>query len=135
MPSVRPMRPEAEGIAYPPVAFRVEAARVRAFGALFGTEAGVAPTFPTAAEFAVLPGVIDDPRVGLDFTRVVHGSQEYVYERPLRPGEELRVDARIGSAKVRAGTGFLTVVMELRDDDGDLVATATSSLIERAAPE
>jgi hypothetical protein len=125
------MRPDAEGIVYAPVSFRVDPDRVRAFGDVLGITAGIAPTFPTVAEFTVLPGVIDDPRLDLDFTRVVHGAQAYVYVRPLREGETLWVGATIASAKVRAGAGFLTVVMDLRDEAGSLVATATSSLIER----
>ena len=51
--------------------------------------------------------MIGDPRLALDFTRVVHGTQEYAYERPLRLGETLTVAPRIESVRVRAGTGFL----------------------------
>ena len=69
------MRPEAEGIVYDPVTFSVDPDRVRAFGAVVGIARGVAPTFPTVAEFTVLPRVIDEPRLELDFTRVVHSSQ------------------------------------------------------------
>jgi hypothetical protein len=126
------MRPEAEGTTYPAMRFVVDPARVRAFGEVFGQASGVPPTFLTAAEFATFPDILGDPRLDLDFTRVVHGSQDYAYERPLREGEELLVSARIESAKVRAGNGFLTVVMELREPGGDLVATTRSSLIERA---
>ena len=49
------------------------------------------PTFLTAAEFAVLPHVIGDPELALDFRKVVHGSQEYEFHRPLRVGETLTV--------------------------------------------
>ena len=126
------MNPAAEGIVYPDVSFIVDPDRVAAFRAVFGVEDGVPPTFVTAAEFAVLPHVIADPSVGVDFSRVVHGSQEYVFERPLREGETLLVRTRIASAKQRGGTGFLTIETELRDDDG-LVCVARSQLIERAA--
>ena len=70
------------------------------------------PTFLTAAEFTVFPQVIGDPRLALDFTRVVHGTQGYVYERPLREGETVVLSASIESVRVRAGTGFLTIAME-----------------------
>ena len=120
---------------YPDVAFTVDPGRVAAFRRVFGVEEGVPPTFVTAAEFTVFPHVIGDPRLGLDFSRVVHGSQEYVYERPLLEGETLAVRARIGSVRVKGATGLLTVVMELRDADGELVCTATSQMIERTADE
>jgi acyl dehydratase len=124
--------PAAEGIEYPPVSFTVDPERVAAFTQVVGQSApGVPPTFLTAAEFTVFPRVIGDPRLGLDFTRVVHGTQEYRAERPLVPGETLSVTATIESARVRAGSGFLTVRMDIRDRAGEPVATARSMMIER----
>jgi acyl dehydratase len=125
------MNPAAEGTVYPDVAFIVDPARVAAFREVFGQTKGVPPTFVTAAEFTVFPQVLGDPNLGLDFTRVVHGSQEYVYERPLREGETLAVRARIEAVRIRGDTGFLTVVMELRDDEDRLVCTARSQMVER----
>jgi acyl dehydratase len=127
------MNPRAEGTTYPDAAFVVDPARVAAFRDVFGLQAGVPPTFVTAAEFAILPAVLGDPTLGLDFTRVVHGSQEYVFERPLREGEILTVRARLASVKQRGGTGFLTIETRLLDDEGRLVCTARSQMIERAA--
>jgi len=126
------MNPAAEGTVYPDVSFVVDPARVAAFREVFGVSDGVPPTFVTAAEFTVFPHVIGDPALGLDFSRVLHGSQEYVYERPLREGETLSVRARIDSIRHKGDTGFLTVVMELRDDEDRLVCTARSQMVERA---
>ena len=69
------MNPAAEGTVYPDVPFAVDPVRVAAFREVFGVSDGVPPTFVTAAEFTVLPQVIGDPALGLDFTRVLHGSQ------------------------------------------------------------
>ena len=44
------------------------------------------PTFLTAAEFTVLPTIVADPRLDVDFTRVVHGSQEYTFARRATGG-------------------------------------------------
>src|SRR5436853_5097058 len=126
------MNPAAQGTVYPDVPFTVEPDRVAAFRELFGASDGVPPTFLTAAEFTVFPRVIGDPNLGLDFTRVLHGSQEYFYERPLREGETLNVRARIESIRHKGGTGFLTVVMELLDDEDRLVCTARSQMVETA---
>ena len=32
-----------------------------------------------------------DPELGLDYTRVVHGDQRFVYQRPVRAGDRLTV--------------------------------------------
>jgi acyl dehydratase len=124
------MNPAAEGTVYPDVTFTVDPERVAAFREVFGLERGVPPTFVTAAEFTVLPDVLADPNLGIDFTRVVHGSQEYVFERPLLEGETLTAHTRIASIKHKGGTGFVTVETELRDDEG-VVCVARSQLIER----
>jgi len=126
------MNAAAEGTVYPEVLFVVDPARVAAFRAVFGLAEGVPPTFVTAAEFVVYPRVIGDPNLALDFTRVIHGSQDYTYERPLREGETLAVRARIDSIRAKGASGFLTIVMELFDTDGALVCTARSQMVERA---
>ncbi len=127
------MDPRAEGTIYPDVPFTVEPERVAAFREVFGQDGGVPPTFVTAAEFVVLPTIVADPVVDLDYTRVVHGSQEYVYERSLVEGERLTIRSRIASVRVRGSTGLLTIEMELLDDAGQTVVTARSTMIERGA--
>ena len=76
------------------------------------------PTFLTAAEFTVFPQVIGDPELGLDFTQVVHGTQEYVFHRPLRIGETLMVQPRIASIRHKGGNGFLVIETQMRGVDG-----------------
>jgi hypothetical protein len=127
------MNVEAEGTVYPDVPFEVDPVRVQAFRDIFGLEEGVPPTFITVAEFAAYPQVIDDPNLGLDFSHVVHGSQEYAFTRPLREGETLAGRTRIESIKVMGRTSFLTVVMDFRGGSGDIVVTARSTMIERGS--
>ena len=127
------MNPDVAGKVYPEVPFIVDPARVAAFREVVGQAEGVPPTFATAAESTVFPTVIGDPELDLDFSRVLHGSQTYEYARPLIEGETLMVRARIDSIRARAGSGFLTVVMELIDVGGAIVCTARSLLIERGS--
>ena len=129
MPAVNP---EAEGTTYPAVEFVVEPARVAAFREVFGQSEGVPPTFLTAAEFAVFPQVLGDPALDLDFARVLHGGQSYELERPLREGETLTVRASIESVRLRAGTGFLVIAMQIDDQAGGPVARTRSTMIEQA---
>jgi acyl dehydratase len=121
----------AEGKTYEPVAFEINEARVLAFHDLFGGPPGVPPTFLTAAEFSVFPEIIGDPELALDFRAVVHGSQEYEFHRPLQLGETLTVRARIASIRQKGGNGFLVVEMQMSDTDGETVAVARSTMIER----
>jgi acyl dehydratase len=132
---VRRVNQAAEGKTYESVAFDVTEERVRAFHKLFGGPPGVPPTLLTAAEFTVFPQVIGDPELALDFRKVVHGSQEYEFHRPLRPGETLTVQARVASIRQKGGNGFLVVEMQMNDVDGDAVAVARSTMIERGVSE
>lgn len=125
------MNPGAEGTAYPEVEFVVEPDRVARFRGVFGQEAGVPPTFLTAAEFTAFPVVLNDPNLALDFSRVLHASQEYNHIRPLLAGERLRIRPRIESIRRKGGSSFMTVVMDAIGDDDRLAATAKSVMIER----
>ena len=130
---MRGVNEAAEGKVYGPVAFEVSEERVRAFGELFGGPPGVPPTFLTAAEFSLFPQIMGDAELGLDFARVVHGSQAYEFQRALRMGEELTVEARIASIRQRGGNAFLTVEMAIRGSSGEVAATTRSTMIERGA--
>ena len=127
------MNAAVAGKEYPTTSFVVDAAHVERFAAVVGqTEPGIPPTFLTAVEFAVFEPIVLDPELRLDFTRVIHGDQEYVWHRPLTVGETLRVGSRIASIRERGGAGFLTIEVTLSDDAGEPVATASATMIERA---
>ena len=127
------MNPAAAGKRYPATTFTVDPQRVAAFRAVLEETEGVPATFVTVAEFAAMPQIVADPELGLDFSRVLHGNQEYEFRRPLREGETLEVRSRLGSIRVFGGNAFLVVVTELVEPEGDLVCTARSTMIERAA--
>jgi acyl dehydratase len=130
---VRRVNPAAEGKVYPEVHFVIDADRAHGFASLFGDPARIPPTMVTAAEFSVIPTIVGDPDLDLDFARVVHGSQEYEYVRPLEMGEHLTVRSRLASIRQRAATGFLTIETELLGEDGMVAVLARSVLIERAS--
>ena len=127
------MNAAAAGKAYPNAPFSVDPERVAAFRAVFDEVTGVPATFATAAEFTVIPDIVADPELGLDFSRVLHGSQEYSFRRPLTEGETLTIRSTIESIREMGGNAFLVLVTELVDPDGGTVCTARSTLIERAA--
>ena len=127
------MNAAAAGKVYPDAPFTVDTERVAAFRAVFDEVAGVPATFATAAEFTVIPEVVADPELGLDFTRVLHGGQEYAFERPLAEGERLTIRSRIESIREMRGSAFMVLATELIDPAGATVCTARSTLIERAA--
>ena len=127
------MNPAAAGKTYPATTLTVDPQRVAAFREVFDESEGVPATFVTVAEFAVMPQIVADPELALDFSRVLHGNQEYEFRRPLREGETLEVRCRLGSIRVLGGNAFLVLVTELVEPGGDIVCIGRSTLIERAA--
>jgi len=131
------MNADLAGKEYPPVTFVVGAERVRAFARAVGApppeEAGVPPTFVTAVEFAGFPAAIDDPELGLDFSRVIHSEQIYEWDRPLEIGETLSATVRLASIREKGGHGFLVIETRVRDARGETIVTGFATLVERAA--
>ena len=126
------MNPSMQGKTYPDIPFTVDATRGAEFRRVVGQAEGVPPTFVSAAEFAAFEAVIDDPALALDFSKVMHGSQEYAYERALVEGERLTVRTKIESIRQRGEVGFLILVTELTGSDGGLVCSTRTLMVERA---
>jgi hypothetical protein len=125
------MNAAAAGKVYPEVAFTVDPGRVAAFREVFDQVGGVPTTFVTAAEFTVMPDIVGDPELGLDLSRVLHGSQEYEFLRPLREGETVTIRSTIESIRTLGGNSLLVLLTELLEPGEVVVATARSTLVER----
>jgi acyl dehydratase len=73
----------------------------------------------------------DDPELGLDFSRVVHGDQRFAYQRPVYAGDRLAVVCTIEEIMSRAGHDFLTARSEVTDGAGAPVVTVWTRLVVR----
>lgn len=89
------------------------------------------PTFAVVIQEQSLKQVLSDPEVKLDFSRVVHGDQRFVYERPILAGDELTSELLVASIKTLAGNHLVTFNTEIFDSSNKLVCTAISTLVVR----
>ena len=89
------------------------------------------PTFVTLINLPKINGIVADPALGLDYSRMVHGSQGFRYERPVHAGDELEISARIASIMARAGNDFIDLEAEITDADGKLVCSTRAQLVVR----
>lgn len=128
-----PLNADLVGKTYPPVRVDVDPERVRAFAeAVSYRGGGVPPTFVTVPEIAAgLVNVVRDPDLGVDLARVLHGDQEYRWERPVEVGETIVAHATIDAIRGKGDTEFLAIRTEIRDGAGELVVVARSTLILR----
>lgn len=89
------------------------------------------PTFPVVLTMAASQVIIDDPELGLDYSRVVHGDQRFVYTRPVRAGDRLICLSTVEEAQTRAGLGFLTTRTDVSTESGEPVVSVWSRLVVR----
>ena len=86
------------------------------------------PTFPTTFRMTI-------PGLTFDLARVLHGSQEYRYERPLRAGDRVHCRVRVADVYQRKGRlgemTFLILVMDGSDDSGNRIFSGTTTAILR----
>ena len=122
-----------EGKRYPAVRVTIDEDRVRTFAhAVDHRGPGVPPTILTVPEIqAGLRNVLADPELGVDLARVLHGEQSYEWSRPLALGETLVAEATIESIRGRGALQFLSLRTDVRDEGGDRVAVARSTLLIR----
>ena len=86
------------------------------------------PTFPTTFRMTI-------PGLTFDLARVLHGAQEYRYERPLRAGDRVRCRVRVADVYQRKGRlgemTFLILAMDGADESGNPIFTGTTTAILR----
>ena len=89
---------------------------------------------PTFAIVMTLPAghqVIDDPEIGIDYSRVVHGEQRFVHNRPLQAGDVLQVVVTVDAIRAAAGNDLVTTRADVMTVGGEAVLTAYGTLVAR----
>ncbi|MBU2668618.1 MaoC family dehydratase N-terminal domain-containing protein [Actinoplanes bogorensis] len=89
------------------------------------------PTFPVVITMTSSRQIIDDPALGLDYSRVVHGDQKFAYTRPVVAGDALVCVNSVDDITSRGGHDFLTTRTEVSTAEGEPVVTVWSKLVQR----
>lgn len=144
-----PLDPSFVGRRYPPdTTYEVGRAKIAEFARSIGDDnplyrdveaakaAGYAdviapPTFLTVINIGAINAVAEDPELGLDYDRMVHGDQRFVHQRPVRSGDRLQITTHIDDIFARAGNDFLSVRAEITTEEGELVCTTYAQLVVR----
>jgi acyl dehydratase len=89
------------------------------------------PTFPIVLTLIAGREAITDPQLGIDYSRVVHGEQRFVYRRPVRAGDMLQVVVTIEDIRAAAGNDIVTTRADVSTTEGEAVVTAYSTIVAR----
>ena len=79
---------------------------------------------------AVAPGILD-PEVGINFARMLHGGQEFVWGEPVCSGDTITTQATLENLYERAGMEFYVFESVSTNQDGAEVARGTWTNIVR----
>lgn len=143
-----PLNKDLVGKTYPSITYEVGREKIREFATAVGEtspiyhdpeaakQAGYAeqpapPTFATLLHLQSGPAVLSDPDLRLDYSRVVHGEQEFEYRRPILAGDVLTATPRIADISSRGPLEFLLIETTITDETGAVVAIARATLISR----
>ncbi|MGC9666594.1 FAS1-like dehydratase domain-containing protein [Planosporangium sp. 12N6] len=144
-----PMDPTFVGRTYPPTpSYEVGREKIREFAAAVGatnpahTDPAAAralghpdvvapPTFPFVITMRANEQIVEDPALGIDYSRVVHGDQRFRYARPVYAGDRLTCVCVIEEVISRGGLDFLTTRTDVTTEDGEAVVAVWTKLVVR----
>jgi len=93
------------------------------------------PTFPIVITARIGEQVIFDPVLGLDYTKVVHGSQRFEVTRPVRAGDRLTGVLTVDNIQAAAGNDLISTRVDVSTEDGESVVTAFATLVARGTSD
>jgi acyl dehydratase len=143
-----PLNHDLKGKEYKEVEFVIDRDHVARFADAIGEEAPIfrdaqaakelgydeqlaPPTFVTAMQIMTSGQVVLDQELGLNYSLVVHGEQEYEWRRPVKVGDKLRATPRIADIYARGPNEFLVIEADIKDGSGETVVIARSTLLSR----
>jgi acyl dehydratase len=141
-------RSEAIGLLFPAVTYAVGREKIREYAGAVGETnplhtdleaaraAGYAdlvapPMFVVVYTSPAIGAAFFDPAVAMDFSRMVHGAQEFAWGPLVVAGDEIATEVAVTDISDRGGIGFY--VFESRSDNqrGERVCTGTWTCIVR----
>jgi acyl dehydratase len=116
----------------------VSAEKIAEFAAAIGAEPegnpGCAPfTFPMVVAFGLMGRLMTDPSVGIELRNVVHRDERIDQVRPVHAGDALVGSLTVDSVRAAAGVDMIATRTDISTVDGEVVCTATATLVHRGA--
>jgi hypothetical protein len=125
-----------EGKRYDPVSVDIDAEHVAAFAWAIGADPaeGVPPTY--AAVYclgATAPQLFGDDEAAIDFARLLHAEQEFVWDRQPGVGDTVTSQATITSDQSRRGIRFVTLETDSKNAGGEQLCHSRALFVIRSA--
>jgi acyl dehydratase len=89
------------------------------------------PMFATVYTSPAIGPAFFDPEVGMDFSRMVHGAQEFSWGPLVVAGDEIATEIEVADISERGGMGFYVFESRSGNQHGERVCTGTWTCIVR----
>jgi len=144
-----PLDPSFVGRTYPPTPpYEVGREKIREFADAIGAshpayrdpavarelghpDVPAPPTFPIVVTHRAGAQIVEDPRLGIDYSRVVHGEQRFAYIRPVYAGDRLTCVVTVENIASRSGHDFITTRTDVSTVGGEPVVSVWVRLVVR----
>jgi acyl dehydratase len=143
---------EQAGKRYAPVSYAVGREKIREYATAVGETnplhhdleaaraAGHAdlvapPMFAVVYAGRAITPVMFDPELEINFAMLVHGAQEFRWERLAIAGDEIQTEVEVQRIEARRGLGFYVFESVSRNQRGETVCVGTWTNIVRGLPE
>ena len=83
------------------------------------------PMFAAVYSWRAMGPAVLDPSVGIDFSRLVHGAQEFTWHEPVVAGDEITTDATFVDEVKRGELKVYTFTSRSTNQRGELVCEGT----------
>jgi acyl dehydratase len=146
--STQPTSSASTGRTYAPVTYAVGREKIREYARAVGetnplhleVEAARAaghrdvvapPMFVVVYTSPAIGPAMVDPDIGMDFSRMVHGAQEFAWGPLVVAGDEITTEVELAEVSQRGGMGFYVFESRSDNQDGERVCTGTWTCIVR----
>jgi acyl dehydratase len=143
-----PVNTDAIGKTYPVTTYAVGREKVREYAHAVGEtnllylnveaarEAGYAdvvapPMFAVVYAGRAITPALFDPEVGIDFARMLHGGQEFIWGPVVVAGDEIETTTTVKDISQRGGMNFFVFETDSRNQRGETVCTGIWTNIVR----
>ena len=89
------------------------------------------PTFPIIISMASTGIIQNDSGLGLDYSMVVHGEQQFSYSRPLHAGDVVVATSTVESIRAVGAMSMMTTRTDISTVDGEHVCAVKAVIVER----
>jgi acyl dehydratase len=145
-----PVNTEAIGKRYAPLVYAVGREKIREYAHAIGERdplcldveaartAGYAdvvapPTFAVVYQLPAVAQPMFDPELGIDFSLLVHGGQEFSWGEVVVAGDEITTEVTVTDISERASNGFYTFETRSTNQDGAEVCVGSWMNIVRGS--